>query len=291
MNINFDFSDLKAFLAVRETGSFHRAAERLNMSQSAVTRRKQKLETALDSVLFARTTRTVRPTLAAKRLQVWAEAILEDACEAAHAMRDESVAYAHQRNAIVTLAIVPTAISRLLTPVLRAFRAEGHAARLRLIDVAANEVAETVAQGEADFGVCSIPLVEPNTVFEPLFEEKIVLTTPRKHRLTRYDTVSWSQLQGETLIVPARGTGNRLLIDEAMAQARLQLTWTIEVQRSNTAVELVSEGCGVALLPRTALMDADAPTMTIRPFVGPELVRTVGLLSRTGQPDTGRSRR
>ena len=56
----------------------------------------------------ARATRAVKPTLAAKRLKVRAEAILEDAQETTQAMRDESVAFAHQRNAVVTVAIIPT---------------------------------------------------------------------------------------------------------------------------------------------------------------------------------------
>ncbi|WP_029064993.1 LysR family transcriptional regulator, partial [Labrenzia sp. DG1229] len=81
MRINFDFNDLEAFLAVMETGSFHLAAERLNLSQSAITRRVQKLEDVLGSSLFERTTRAVRPTLAAKRLQARAEVMLEGARE------------------------------------------------------------------------------------------------------------------------------------------------------------------------------------------------------------------
>ncbi|MEH6647473.1 LysR family transcriptional regulator [Sulfitobacter sp.] len=97
MRINYDFLDFEAFLAVKETGSFHLASERLNLSQYSVTRRVQKLEGALGSVLFDRTTREVRPTLAAKRLQQRAEAILLDACETTLAMRGESPAYTHQR--------------------------------------------------------------------------------------------------------------------------------------------------------------------------------------------------
>ena len=98
MGINYDFGDLEAFLAVKETGSFHAAATRLNMSQSAITRRIQKLEDALDSRLYVRTTRAGKPTLAAKRLQARAEALLQDARETTEAMRDDSVAFAHQLN-------------------------------------------------------------------------------------------------------------------------------------------------------------------------------------------------
>ena len=102
MRINFDFTDLETFLTVMETGSFRLAGERLNLSQSSVTRRVQKLEHVLSSQLFERTTRDVRPTLAAKRLQQRAETILEEASETARAMQDESDIFTHQRAQNIT---------------------------------------------------------------------------------------------------------------------------------------------------------------------------------------------
>jgi len=285
MRISFDFSDLEVFLAVKDSGSFHVAAERLNLSQSAVTRRIQKLETALESTLFERTTRAVKPTLAAKRLQARAQAILDDAQEATLAMRDESVSLSHQRNAVVTVAILPSVVAPLMPDAIRTFRAQGHAARIRLLDFAANEVAEAVTQGEADFGVCSIPTLEPTTRFEPLFDDRIVLAMPRDHALTRQTSLNWSDLSSEQLIVPARGTGNRLLIDEAMGRARLPLHWTYEVSRSTTALTLVARGIGTALLPQSAV-PAEASDFTDRPMTAPEIARPVGLITRIGQNDS-----
>ena len=63
MGINDDVTELEAFLAVKETRSFHLASQRLNLSPSAITRRVRKLDDALGSVLFERITRKVRPTL------------------------------------------------------------------------------------------------------------------------------------------------------------------------------------------------------------------------------------
>lgn len=286
MSINYDFSDLEAFLAVKETGSFHQAADRLNLSQSAITRRVQKLEQALDSVLFERTTRAVRPTLAAKRLQARAEEILNGAQETARAMRDESVAFAYQRSAVVTVAIIPTIVEGLLPSAVSAFRAGGQRARIRLLDSAANEVAEAVAGGDADFGICSIPMLEPSTIFTPLFDDAIVLAMPANHRLRDRGAVSWSDLAGEDLILPAKGTGNRLLIDETMARARLPLTWTYEVRRSATALDLVAGGAGVALVPHSALRSSTDGGIVCFPMADPAIGRPVGLLSRTGQKDT-----
>ena len=286
MSINYDFADLEAFLAVRETGSFYVAARRLNLSQSAVSRRVQKLETALDSVLFERTTRMVRPTLAAKRLQPRAEAILGDAQETALAMRDESVAFAHQRGLVVTVATIPTVVGSLLPPALQVFRSGGHTARLRLLDLAANEVSEAVAQGEADFGICSIPTLEPNTEFETMFEDRMVLALAAEHPLAARKTVAWRDLGDVAVVLPARGTGNRLLIDEAAARARLSLRWTFEAARSTTALALVAGGAGVALLPLSAMQEVRDDRVCWRPLGAPKIARPVGLLTRVGQADT-----
>lgn len=284
MRINFDFNDLEAFLAVMETASFHHAAERLSLSQSAITRRIQKLEETLGSALFERTTRAVRPTLAAKRLQARAEAMLEGARETTLAMRDESVAFAHQRGSLVTIAMIPTMVTPLLAPAIGRLRENGTVPRVRLLDRAANEVAEAVSQGEADFGICSIGSLEANTQFEALFEDRIVLTLPRGHQLAEAEAgaVAWSDLQDVPLILPARGTGNRLLIDEAMARSRLSARWTYEVGRSTTAMDLVSEGIGAALLPRSAMTSAQGKTLAFRTLGDPVVSRPVGMLTRNG---------
>ncbi|MEM1430106.1 MAG: LysR family transcriptional regulator [Pseudomonadota bacterium] len=285
MRINFDFLDLEAFLAVKDTGSFHLASERLNLSQSSVTRRVQKLEAALGTRLFERTTRDVRPTLAAKRLQMRAETILEDAQEATRALRDEGAVFAHQRARTITLATIPTMVGGLVGPAIAGFRAAGHAARLRILDLAANEVAEAVAQGDADFGVGAIPMLEPVTEFTLLLEDSLVLALPVAHPLVRTDRVRWRDLNAEALILPARGTGNRLLIDEALARSRTEVSWAYEVLRTTTALDLVAEGVGLAPLPRTALDALRAPGVTYRAITSPDVSRPVGLLSRIGQTD------
>ena len=283
MLINFDFGDLQAFLAVKDTGSFHAAAERLNLSQPAITRRVRKLEEALGSTLFERTTRAVKPTLAAKRLHARAEAMLEDAQDTARAMRDDTVQFAHQRGMVVTLATIPTVVGCVIAPAMSAFRASGHHARLRILDAAANTVTEAVAGGEADFGLCSIPALDPTTVFEPLFDDPITLVAPPDHPWTRAVRLTPSDLSEMPLILPARGTGNRLLIDEAMARARVPLVWSFQVGRTSTALDMVAEGLGVALVPQSAIGRA---TIGICALDLPDLKRPIGLLSRAGQTET-----
>ncbi|WP_298963069.1 LysR family transcriptional regulator [uncultured Roseibium sp.] len=282
MRIKFDFSDLEVFLAVLETGSFHHAADRLNLSQSAVTRRVQKLEKALGSVLFERTTRAVRPTLAAKRLQARAADMLVTAADTTRAMRDESVAFAHQRSTLITVAAIPTVIPNFVLPAIRAFEEQGFSPRFRIFDAAANEVSEAVSQGDADFGVCSIGALDPNTNFDPLLDDAIVLALPENHHLAEREVIRWRDIATERFILPARGTGNRVLIDEALASRRLSAQWTFEVGRSTTAMELVLGGLGVGLLPQSTIRSHMGQDLTFKSIVDFDVRRAIGLLTRAG---------
>lgn len=286
MRIKYELEDLTAFLAVMETGTFHGAAARLNLSQPAVSRRIQKLEQALGSRLFERTTRSVIPTLAAKRLQSRAEALIEDASDIARAMRDDSIEFAHQRQSLVTVASVASVMSRIFPAALRHLAEAGDLPRVRFLDTSANEVAVAVANGEADFGICSLPSLEPNAVFEPLFEEIIVLAMARDHPLAGVEEVPLGRLAEERLILPARGTGNRLLIDETLARADPPLRWTYEVNRTATALDLVAEGAGVAFVPKSALEGSAVRHVIWRPVAEMIIPRPVGILTRRGKVES-----
>ena len=84
-----------------------------------------------------------------------------------------------------------------------------------------------------------------------------------------------------TTVKGARGTGERRRT--AMARARMPLMWAFEVGRSTTAVTLVQDGMGAALLPQSAIGDAQVATCTLDAL---NIARPVGLLSRLGQRDS-----
>ena len=96
IRINYDSSDLEAFLAAKENSSFHLAADKLSLSLAAISRRIKKLEETFAAQLFERTTRAIKSSLAAKQLQSRAEAILDEAREITHTMGDESTPLVQQ---------------------------------------------------------------------------------------------------------------------------------------------------------------------------------------------------
>lgn len=284
MRINFEFSDLEAFLAVADLGSFQRAAEQLNVSQPALTRRIQKLEATLGVRLFDRTTRSLKLTLAAKRLRGRAQAMVDGAAEAMLALQDETARFEYERNAIVSIALVPSATQRILTNAIQEFRRRGYAARIRILDGLANDVAEAVAQGEADFGVTSIPALEPNIGFQAITDDPFVLAFRRDSPLAEQAEIRWDSLKDLPLIVAMKGTGNRMVIDEALARARQSLSWLYEVRRTTTALCLAEAGIGVAVLPETAVPGDPKSPIVSCPLVAPTVSRTIGIVRRLAQP-------
>lgn len=278
MRINFDFTDLEVFLAVMDAESFHLASERLGLSQSSVTRRIQKLEESLDAVLFQRTTRHIKPTLAAKRLRQRAEIILTEVRETTVSLRDESVAYAYQKASSITVATIPTVVAGLVGPAIARHRTLFSGTRYRFMDLAANEVAEAVFEGDADIGIASLPMLQSSLVFELLFKDPIVIALNTDHELAKAPVLSWEEILQQSLILPARGTGNRVMIDDALAATGLPVTWTIEVGRTTTALELVREGLGIAPLPQSSLLRAETKGIVARAVGEPEILRPVGIM-------------
>lgn len=283
MRINFDFGDLSAFLMVAEMGSFQRAAQELNISQSAVTRRIQKLEENLGTVLFERTTRSLKMTLAARQFRERARAIIADVEEAVDTVGSNISRSEYYRNTVITIATIQTFTHRRLPQLISAFRAAGYTSRIRILDLFANDVVDAVSQGEADFGISFMGMQEHGLEFTSLIEDPFVAVIHREHPLARKERLSWSDLADQPLAIPWKGSGNRMLIDDVLSRAKLTLDWTYQVRHSATLLALAESGVSLALLPRSAAPTADDSILVVRPLVDPAVSRMIGTVRRTGQ--------
>ncbi|NVK30163.1 MAG: LysR family transcriptional regulator [Gammaproteobacteria bacterium] len=275
MRINYDFGDLQAFLAVFEYLSFQRASAELDLSQSAITRRVHKLEQVLGQPLFERTTRRVTPTNTAKQLAIRVAPIIDALHETHLAIHDNSTALAYQRQQTIRIAAVPTLIPGLLVPALHRLRQERPNLRIQIVDKSNHQVAQAVQSAEVDIGLGSMPVLDPGLDFTPITDDRMVVTSQTPIAGANDDMIDWSQLTNLPLIAPAKGTGNRLLLDEAFARKRLQIQWHYEVGRSSTALDLVRAGLGVAIVPKLSLIGADLYAYYLS---DPDLLRPIGII-------------
>ena len=278
--MNFDISDLRAFLAVADLGSFTAASEALHLSQSALSRRVDKLEEALGVDLFTRTTRKVELTTVGRAFVHRARNVLNELESALLGIRD----VAERLSGEVTLACVPSAVGYFLPSVFDAYHERYPRIRIRVLDEASSDVLLAVTRGEADFGVTYIGTQEADIEFLPLIEEAFVLACPAKHPLAKRKSVAWKDLAAVNYIALAQGSGNRFLIDQALARSPSRPRWFCEVNHVPALVSLVTAGLGLGVVPRMALPPDGHDELSAVALVDPTVSRTLGLISRRGRP-------
>ena len=275
--INFDLPQLQAFVAVAERGSFRAAAEQIALSAPALSRRIEKLETIVGTRLFNRTTREVELTPLGRVFLERARAALDDLESAMLGISDLAVG----RSGRVTVACVPSAAIHFLPSALRTFSERYPLIRIRVIDEAAGLALASVLSGESDFGISFMSQQVPGVEFEPIHTDPFVLAVPRGHALAAREALAWSELAGEPLIAVARSSGNRQLLDDALARAGVNPSYRFEVSHVATLLGMVEAGLGLAAVPRLTLPPSH-PTLVGVALQAPAVSRLLGLASRHG---------
>jgi DNA-binding transcriptional LysR family regulator len=278
MSINFDLLDLRAFLAVYQFRSFHEAADHLNLSQPALSRRVQSLEVKLHVALLERSTRRVLPTAAGRAFEPMARRLLEEL--------DTSLVsiggIEHQQSGQITIASLPSATVHFLPRIIGKFRAKFPLIRLRILDRLVADGFECVTRGEAEFGINVSNPTETDLNFQHLLDDPYVFVCHRDHPLARRRRITWHDLCGHPLISVGRaaGSGNRGLFDGVLDKANLRLNWLYEVYSFATALRLIEAGLGGAVMPRLGTPQSRDSNITTK-LVGPmELTRSVGIIER-----------
>ena len=275
--INFDLQQLQGFVAVAERGSFRAAAEHINLSAPALSRRIDKLETILGARLFHRTTREVELTPLGRVFLERARTALDDLESAMLGIAD----IATHRGGRVTVACVPSAALYFLPGVISGFSKTYPGIRVRVVDETMNLVLQSVLSGDADFGIGFMNALMPEIAFEAIHDDPFVLAMPRSHALAKRKSVNWADVQNESLIAVARSSGNRRLLDDSLSKAGLNPAFAFEVSHVATLLGMVDAGLGLAAVPRMALAGTHSTVVGL-PLHQPNTVRRVGLLTRHG---------
>ncbi|MFN3735357.1 LysR substrate-binding domain-containing protein [Comamonas testosteroni] len=93
-------------------------------------------------------------------------------------------------------------------------------------------------------------------------------------------SISWSELAHQDCVTQAQGSGNRLLIDQALSNTVTQPHWVCEVQHVPSLPSLVRRGVGVGAVPQHAISGTDLCGI---PLIEPQVLRSIGLISRQGK--------
>ncbi|UTH46332.1 LysR family transcriptional regulator [Loktanella salsilacus] len=267
------------FLALAELGSFSKAARRVGLSQPAFSLSIQRLEDAMGIKLFQRTSRTVFLTSEGQAFLPLAHGLLQG-WQSTFSQMSDIATIQHGRAAVAAL---PSLAAGMLPDIVARFAVNHPLVRLVICDVLHDNVVAMVRSGQVDFGISVEPAYDPDIVFRPLVHDKIVAILRKNHPLAKQETVSWTELNAEKLILMTQTTSVRQLTDRALNNAGVAMNIALEVDQLATISGLVQAGCGVSALPALCLPVVIRSDLTWRTITGPETERRLGLLLRRGQ--------
>ncbi len=277
--MNITLKQIKAFLAVAQSGSFTAAANRLHLTQSAVSVLISQLERQFGLRLFDRTTRLVQPTDAGRDFYSVAERVLADLH---HALSSSQELVAKKRGR-VAVAATPLMASILLPKAIAQYTALYPGISVILKDTLAAQIQSKVREGEVDFGIGTYEKSGRELSAETLMADTLVLICPAAHPLARKTRVAWRDLAGHPLIELTRDNSVGLLVSDCLAEAGVGVHAGYEVSFLSTVVAMVDAGLGVAVLPSYAKPITRLYNIQVRKLVNPEIRREISFLTRQGR--------
>lgn len=277
--MNLDIDGLMAFVKIYELGSFSHAATELFISQPALSRRLKKLETRIGVRLIDRTTQKMSLTAVGRDFYPQAQRLLRDLADAAERLQDVSKWQAGS----VTIAAIPTAAYEYLPNVIRAYGQRYPNNRIRIMDIAAQDVVRAVLRGDAEFGLSFLGAQDIEVDFQPMFDDPFVLVCRRDHPLAKKRAVSWGELSPYRLVHVGANNSSSILLDLVLNKVSAQLRWFYEVDNQfASGLGLVKADLGIMILPRLAFADHRYTDLVCRPLKDPVMSRNVGILRRSG---------
>lgn len=266
-----DIEDLHAFITVARQGSFSLAADKLHLTQPAVSKRIAALERRLGTRLFDRIGRRVTLTEAGRSLLSRAEKILAEVEDTRRAI----INLAGEVRGRLSVATSHHIGLHRLPPVLRQFTRQYPNVQLDLRFMDSEAACRVVIRGELEVAVVTLPAEEsPELIVIPVWHDPLALVSAPDHPLCKKARVTLAQLCGYPAILPARGTYTRALIDRSFDKPGLSLSVNLETNYLETIKMMVSIGLGWSLLPQT-MVDHSLHIHHIKSL---QLVRRLGIV-------------
>lgn len=267
-----ELHQLRYFVAVAETGSFTRAAEREGVTQPTLSEQIIRLEGTDHGIgqrLFDRLGRKVVLTDAGQVLLAHAQAILAAVGEAERAVRDSGEGGTLRVGAIPTVApfLLPQAVTR--------FRKEHAAVQLQLKEDLTERLLADLLSGELDVAVMALPIRDDRLHVEKLFTESLVMALPPKHRLVTKSEVKLGDVMDEPFILLA---DVHCLGDQVLSfchRGGLEPRVVCRGEQIVTLLAMVAAGQGISVVPEMAATADIARACTYRPLGKPAPTRTL----------------
>jgi len=277
-----DVHQLELFLAVMDSTSMTRAAEKIHLSPGAVSLQLHNLASELHTDLFVRSGKRLVPTPAAVRLAEHARGVVQ---LMNLIQQDFDNDLSKDTRPFQFATGVTTLIYQLGKP-LRQLRKEYPNTEIGVTVGVTEEIVEGLKDRRFDLGLISLPVPEDGLKIIPLFEEELLIVRPStKHaNASRVKTIAVSELTNVPFLLYPKSSNVRLVIDHFFEEIQLMPRVVMEADDTEAIKRLVESGFGYSILPEHALRGKTRFFHTFR-VEGHRLTRGLALaMARTDYP-------
>jgi len=244
-----DLRHLRTLVALRDTGSLVEAAERVFLTQSALSHQLKDLETRLGCALFIRKTRPVRFTTAGQRLLKLADEVLP----LVHGAEQDLLRLAGGEAGRIFMAIECHSCFEWLLPAIDRYREDWNDVELDIASGFHFAPLPALGRGDLDLVITADPIEDEGLAYLPLFSYEAQLAVARDHRLANREWVEPEDLAAETLISYPVDRQRLDIFKNFLDPAEVEPARIRSAELTTMMVQLVASGRGVVCLPNWAL--------------------------------------
>jgi len=267
---------LRSLVAVADTGSITEAADRIGVTQPALSRRLQQLEEHLGAELLSRGRKGAQLTEIGRLVEGEARILI---ARYDH-LRDQVRAHQGLEGGTVRIGGGATAVSFVLPKAIASFQRSHPGVRFQLKEAGSNEVAEDVLSGRLELGLVTLPVKTRDLSVQPLLTDRIVLVGPRNHPLARGGSIRARDLEGMAFVGFEADTAVRQIIDAALREAGVAMNVVMELRSIPAILRMVATTGNLAFVSRLGVDSLEEVTeIDVRDL---RIERELAVISRRG---------
>jgi len=225
-------------------GSLSAAAEALYITQPAVTKQIQQLQTAYGVKLLNRFGKKMVPTDAGEVLFDFADKIFQFESQAEESLRD----FQQRKSGRLRIHASESFGAYYLPHIINLFRKKYPKVRVSVNIFPNREIIENTVKLENDMGFISYPFEHKKLVVQEVLEDRLVLIVPPSHPFSRKKLLEPRQLNGQPVIMHEKGSASREIVDEFARRNNLSVSISLELSNNEAIKRAVEEGIGLSLI-------------------------------------------
>ncbi|MBO6517935.1 MAG: LysR family transcriptional regulator [Bacteroidia bacterium] len=243
--------DLKVIKTISEEGNLTQAADKLCVSQSALSHQLKKIESTLRMPVFHRINKKMKLTPSGNRILMSSERILKEV----DTLKDDLMGMSDGTTGTVRISTECYTCYHWLPPVLKDFQEVYPKARVKVVSEATRNPMHYLANGELDLAISSELPDEKEFESKLLFSDEMLIVMSANHALAKKKVLTPQDFTGQTMILYDVPDNDLFFLREIIKPNRIELRQVMKLELTEAIIEMVAAGMGIGVIANWAIRD------------------------------------